>query len=142
MKGVTAFSIALPYAMTSEFAFMNKSKIPFVRLVFVGLVILGVVVHIQSLDGLHGRIFKLIEGAETDYAKGYTNEAFRRIKVGQTQDEVIEIVGEPFNYERVKLRSRSRWMYSRSPNSRHYLHRGIRFEDGHVIEVEHHFYFD
>jgi hypothetical protein len=107
------------------------------------LLLLGLVFfHIQSLDGIHGRLLELALGADTEYARGYTDAAFASVRVGQTQKEVIDALGEPFTKTPAPRTGKERWMYSRSPTSIHYRYREVQLVDGIVWEKRNHFYID
>ena len=100
-----------------------------------------VVVHVLSVDGLHGRLLSLCRITDTEYAKGYSDLRFRQISVGDTQERVVDVLGEPL----IKGKSRNRgewWNYSRSPGSTHYLYRGLQLKDGVVVAKISHFYVD
>jgi hypothetical protein len=123
---------------------MKKSRKPIALLSLVFLGIVGVYAHQQTIDGLHGRLLAILGMTDTEYAKGYSDSAFKKIEIGQSPEEVIEILGKPFNYEKEqrKRASNGLWVYSRSPNSRDYLFRRVRFKDGKVSEVDGHYYVD
>ncbi len=123
---------------------MKYSKKPIAILSLASLGIIGIYLHQQSIDGLHGRFLVILGTTDTEYAEGYSDSAFKRIEIGQSPEEVIELLGKPFNYEseQRKRASNRRWMYSRSPNSRDYLFRRVQFKDGKVSEVDGFYYVD
>ncbi len=123
---------------------MKKSKIPIILLGVVALTLFGIFMHKQSIDGLPGYLFARLVETDTEYTEGYSDSGFRKINIGQTSEEVLEILGKPFNFEREqrKRKLNGRWMYSRSPGSTHYLYREVRFKEGKVFEVDGHFYID
>ncbi len=123
---------------------MKRSRKPIVLWSIVILVSTGVYVHQHSIDGLHGRLLTVLLMPVTEYAEGYTDSGFKKIRIGQSPEEVVEILGKPFNYEyeQSKRAGNGRWIYSRSPNSRDYLYREVRFKNGQVSEVDGHYYVD
>jgi outer membrane protein assembly factor BamE (lipoprotein component of BamABCDE complex) len=97
-------------------------------------------VHVRSPDGIDGLILACVLRADTEYGKGYTDAGFKKIQVGQTAEEVRNLLGEPVWIARG--RGGQRWMYSQSPTSTHYRYREVRFINGKVLEKRSHFYFD
>jgi outer membrane protein assembly factor BamE (lipoprotein component of BamABCDE complex) len=119
----------------------RNSLLPYVTLI--ALLLLGLVLlHLQSLDGLHGRLLESAFGADTEYTKGYTDAAFAKVRAGQTKQEVIDALGEPFTKSPSHISGKERWMYSRSPTSTHYRYREVQLVDGVVVEKRNHFYID
>ena len=99
----------------------------------------------NSLDGIKGNILSLLFWPNTEYAEGYSDTGYRKIQPGFTQEQVIDILGEPF-YANEDWNSRSqneiRWWYSRSLRNTHYRMREVRFVDGTVSRKVHYFYVD
>jgi hypothetical protein len=95
-----------------------------------------------KIEGYSGLICEIIwPGDDTKYAQGYSHEKFLSIKIGMTEKEVINILGEPL----------MRWepekqllglQYSDTPSSWNYHLRQVYLKDGFVKEVIGYFYID
>jgi hypothetical protein len=101
-----------------------------------------------ALDGFEGELFGLVFKTDTRYAAGYEHPKFRAIEIGMTEQQVIEILGEPL----------SRWCpyqfcdcdkahfvgfeYSESPSDTHYRLRQVYLDQGKVAEIRSEFYID
>jgi hypothetical protein len=51
--------------------------------------------HAYSLEGLHGWMFARMMEEDTMYAPGFSDAAFRRIRHGMTEADVIRVVAPP-----------------------------------------------
>lgn len=84
---------------------------------------------------------------DTQYASGYDENKFRRIRTGFTKDLVLQLIGEPLN-KRVynpgdEEKLEEYWWYSKSPSSTHFHHRFIVFSNKGVVKrLGHEFYVD
>jgi hypothetical protein len=108
-----------------------------------------VLVHFLSPDGWGGIILKRGGWDSTEYTKGYSDSAFRRISRGMSEADVLSLIGEPM--ERFGMRKDASyddgwqyrpdspdaegWDYSRSRNSSHYRMRIVVFRSGKVFDV-------
>lgn len=113
------------------------------RIVVVGstLVVGGVMLHRTLIDGLDGFLFSLVLREDTEYAPGYSDDAFSAVHAGMSGQRVLELLGEPL--QRVSSEGHAEtWRYSRSPSDSHYGVRAIRLVEGHVVAVFHEFYVD
>lgn len=94
------------------------------------------------IEGYTGLIWEWIfPNHDTVFSEHYTHEGFLRIEEGMTEDQVLEILGEPIN----------RWTpkedylgltYSQSPGSTHYRLRQIYLTEGRVKEIYGYYYTD
>jgi hypothetical protein len=99
-----------------------------------------------SLSDTADYLAALVTGDErTKYAPGFTEEAFSRVRVGMTRDEVHTLLGEPL------VRSSPSWLWPEAgwrysdqvTGTSHYHQRDISFSrDGRVTEIVRGFYFD
>jgi hypothetical protein len=117
-------------------------------LIFVALVaFIGGLIFVNNylLDGIHGwfvsRVLGFGKDEDTEYSRGYSDQAFRTIKVGMTEQEVLAILGPPL--ERASLGgTRETWRWSRSPGSKSYRVRAVVFEARRVVAIHREFYVD
>ncbi len=60
------------------------------------LIFVGIFVHHNTLDGLDGLFLRLLFfERNTVFAQGYSDKAFKKIKIGMSSSEVISLVGSP-----------------------------------------------
>ena len=116
------------------------------RLVVVGLAGLLVLLalHVYLLDGIDGWFFsKLAVGGEhTRYASGYTDSAFRSVRVGMSKDEVLGLLGVPLNTWFLDPERLEVWAYTLSPSDSSYRIRVVHFREGLVVHKVSEFYVD
>ena len=108
------------------------------------LLLLGLT-FLQPMDGYGGWFLSLFAQKEdTVYAPRYTDSSFRKIKIGMTEQDVMELVGKPLEAYAVERRGRQcvGWRFSRSEKGTSYKVRSILFSDGRVFEVFRDFYLD
>ncbi len=118
----------------------------YIKIVICLIVVFGTIIHFYWLDGLGWAIVEFTVG-QTTYAPGYREYKFRRIRVGMTEEEVIEILGRPPGKSH---RNPDIWFYAygkniledKYPEENLYTQRIIEFDNGNVINTCHHFYFD
>lgn len=88
---------------------------------------------------------------ETDskYSVGYSHNKFGQIKIGMTEKQVIEIIGEPLvrwqPYLYTNYRDKSHFVglqYSESPSSTNYRLRQVYVDRGKVAEIISYYYLD
>jgi hypothetical protein len=87
---------------------------------------------------------------DTEYAPGYSEAAFDSIQIGDSEEKVLAVLGEPI--DRVTLdpsncgdctQTMTFLAYSHSPSSASYVSRVIVIDDaGRVIEIRHEVYWD
>ena len=76
-------------------------------------------------------VLRMLE--RTTYAPGYTEEAFKKITIGMSQDTVLELLGEPLNKTRWENGSET-WRYSKSAGDTDYRLRSVLIKDDKVIK--------
>ena len=77
---------------------------------------------------------------DTQYAAGYSEEAFQSIRGGDTREEVLERLGEPLRVYGVNDEVLS---YSMSPSGSNYLMRDIVLDaEGCVTEIRREIWWD
>ena len=94
-----------------------------------------------SLDGIRGAIFSTVFHDTTVYAPNYTDAAYLRIRVGETEEDVLKILGEPFEHDSPDGYV-ARWRYAKSRSDSHYRMRQISFKNGRVVSKEHYYLVD
>lgn len=101
-------------------------------------------VHASSVNGWVSALAPGF-GFETEYAPGYSEEAFREIEPGMLQEDVLQRLGEPLfrdwdhglglGYTPIFMdRGEECWHWSRSATYTHYSVRTTHFQDGVVSE--------
>jgi outer membrane protein assembly factor BamE (lipoprotein component of BamABCDE complex) len=107
--------------------------------------VLAVIVWVQmaatSLDGVSGAIISIPFHDTTVYAPNYTDAAYRRIKVGETEEDVRKMLGEPFEHDSPDGYV-ARWRYAKSRSDSHYRMRQVSFKNGRVVSKEHYLLVD
>jgi len=121
-------------------------------LVVLGLVIItDLIINFDRimLDGVSGEISSLVFPPDTRFSEGYSHKKFRRIEIGMTQEQVVEILGKPLDiwkpYELTKYIEKRHYVafqYSESPSSVDYRLRQVYFDNGIVAEIINYYYFD
>lgn len=132
-----------PFGPISEYSAhnMRRAAVTFVLGVLVGAVFGGgAVLRYYTLDGIWGWFFSSL-GDDTEYAPGYSDHGFRRIRIGMTEQEVLSLVGPPL--ARGPMRGTNQtWVWSRSPSDGNYRVRTVIFENERVSKVNHGFHLD
>lgn len=104
-----------------------------------------------SLDGFAGVFFGDFSSEDTtEYASGYSDKGFRKLRKGMTEKEVRALLGEPirvWEYRPPKELREKRlpaigWTYSRTPNDDSYRIRVVHFQEGEVSRIFSEFYVD
>jgi hypothetical protein len=98
-----------------------------------------------ALDGFEGELCGLVFKTDTRYAAGYEHPKFCAIKIGMTEQQVIEILGEPLSRWQPYVGEKGHFVglqYSESPTSTHYRLRQVYLDYGRVAEVISYFYLD
>jgi hypothetical protein len=62
--------------------------------IVVGLLLLGAI-HYRALDGIDGAVLAVLLRADTRYAAGYSDTAFRSIAKGMSEEDVHSRLGRP-----------------------------------------------
>jgi hypothetical protein len=78
----------------------------------------------------------------TEYSKDYSEDAFRRVSIGMTMDEVAQVAGKPLEEYLVPHSGQTGWRYTRSVRDGNYRVRVVLFHDGRVVKIKREFYLD
>jgi hypothetical protein len=105
-------------------------------------------IHWTTVDGIGGVLLGLIVGEDTGYTTGYSDEGWRSIRVGMTEEDVHGILGAPQNRRRLdpglyhldEQQFTERWSWS--PNDTNFRCRVIQFQRGRVVAIHSGFYLD
>jgi len=98
-----------------------------------------------KLDGLSGEIFGLLIESDTQYSGKYSHKKFSKLRVGMTEEQVVNLIGEPLSKWQPYTGEKSHYIgfvYSKSPSSTNYRYRLVNFEHGKVAEIVSYFYTD
>ena len=120
----------------------------FFIIIFIIVILFGIDIIINSdrvkLDGKIAEIQTLFFTSDTKYSEKYTHEKFNEIKIGMSEKEVVNILGEPISKfkphkdsRNIKLINHVAYQYSYSPSSSHFRVRNVIFDQGKVIEIIH-----
>jgi len=87
------------------------------------------------LDGVDGWVVASLGSQEdTEYAAGYSDEAFRRVRLGMATPDVMALLGPPL--ERAWLAgAKETWRWSRGVGDRTHRVRAVIFEMDRVVEI-------
>jgi hypothetical protein len=105
------------------------------------LVLVGAFRAATSLDGVRGAFFSILFADTTVYAPNYTDLGYRSIRIGETEESVLRILGEPTEHDSPDGYV-ARWRYTKSKSDSHYRMRQISFKNGRVVSKEHYFLVD
>lgn len=92
-------------------------------------------------DGLNGAAIATVLGEDTQYARDYSESAFRNIEAGMSEHQVRSLLGEPLTKMALNSNGES-WRYTKSPSDSHYHLRSVVFRDHAVVRIFHEFYVD
>lgn len=111
------------------------------------LVAAGVAIFILlPIDGYGGWVLSFLADKEdTVYASGYSDEGFRRIRPGMSEQEVVDLLGAPlekYSFEDDHGVQRVGWRYSKSAHGQSFRIRAVVFDEGRVKSVFREFYLD
>lgn len=84
---------------------------------------------------------------DTEYAPGYSEAAFRSVRIGDSREEVIALLGEPLFVHSVGVEGTETWgewlRYFWSPSSENYLVRQFMLDsEGRVVKILRKVYWD
>jgi hypothetical protein len=65
------------------------------RLALIVLVIIGAWYHFTSLDGVSGLVLRWVLRDDTEFARGYSDSAFRALHRGMSEEQVLTLLGRP-----------------------------------------------
>lgn len=101
------------------------------------------------IDGPGAELLSLMAPTETEYAEGYSHAGFNKIRIGMSEQEVLDILGEPLTrwapYRPPRFPDKAQIVgleYSRSPSSKSYRLRQVNIDKGVVAEIRGYFYVD
>jgi hypothetical protein len=98
--------------------------------------------EVYALDGWAGCFLPALYTREdTEYAPGYSHAAFRKLRLGMSDSDVLALLGPPLERYPVKGLDEG-WRWTRSPRDRSYRTRVVLFQNGTVSEIRHGFYLD
>ena len=87
-------------------------------------------------------IFVFFFTFDTEYAPGYSEEMFRAVKVGDSKEEILSLLGQPLRVYDLGT-DREVLGYSISPSGSNYLMRDIVLDsEGRVVEIRSQAYWD
>jgi hypothetical protein len=115
---------------------MPLTRLPRVTLIATVAATAVIVVYLWGAKDLIGEVVLFAMGDDTEYAAGFTEEKFDAIRVGDAEDRVLAILGDPIKL--VESRSNERThvlLYATSPRSTHYRRRVVVIADSVVKEV-------
>lgn len=106
--------------------------------------------HRIKIDGWGAEWFSILFGEDTVYSNDFSNRNFRKIKIGMTEKQVLDLLGQPlskFAYRWVnnKTYNNKRFIglkYSETPNGGDYRLRIIYIDKGIVVGIMGEFYLD
>jgi hypothetical protein len=123
---------------------LSKSERAVVAAAF--LAVAGVLAFFfQPLDGYGGwALSVLAQKEDTVYSPNYSDSGFRKIAVGMTEAEVVQLVGKPLEVYSVDKEGKqcTGWRFSRTTKGASYRMRSVLFSDGRVTEIFREFYLD
>lgn len=94
------------------------------------------------LDGWEGARYGLFLPTDTEFARGYSEAAFARIRTGMSMAEVESLLGRPLR-EYTSYVGTKVWNYSLSPGDTNYRARTLLFDGRERVDrVLHEFYVD
>lgn len=105
---------------------------------------MAISVALTRLESPKDQLLTLAFGDDgTVYAPGYSESAFRSIRLGMTTEQVKAILGAPLAEGKDENGAPVIWRYSASPRKGNYHYRGVRFDaKGNVVERIAEFYVD
>ena len=111
------------------------------------MVIVGIVTIIIALFFLNQDfkefVLSSISEEETVYAKGYSDKAWNEVKINDTKERVIQLLGDPLKIYKSDDGSSSYYYTDQGPKDTNYRMRTIIFnKEGRVIEKVREFYVD
>jgi outer membrane protein assembly factor BamE (lipoprotein component of BamABCDE complex) len=89
-------------------------------------------VYWAPIDGWIGNLFLAVDGEDTEWALGYSDDAFRVVHIGMSRKEVYAILGKPFEtWSWVQDEVYEAW--TRSPGDTNFRQRQVIFKGDRVI---------
>lgn len=127
---------------------MNTTRRPafgrkFSLLLFVTIVALTIPLFFRwwPIDGVFGNLLPIGVTEDTEWAAGYSDAAFREVRIGMKRDDVYALLGRPIQkWNWIKGEVHESW--TRSPGDTTYRERQIVFKGDTVVKNIGEFYFD
>jgi len=107
--------------------------------IFALLAIIGVIIHMTTRDGLKGVIADMFFEDSTQYAPGYSDNAFRTVKIGMSESQVYTLLGQPLDSHTT---DGNLYLLYSIPKKSHFRDRRVILHDGVVTEKNAEFYVD
>jgi hypothetical protein len=95
---------------------------------------------VTRLDGRLG-VFGFLLLPDTEYAPGYSDWRFLKVREGMPAAEVSALLGAPLRINESE-HGEQVWIYSRSPHDTHFRCRTVTVRDGVVVGIHAEFYVD
>lgn len=111
-------------------------------LVFIGIIVFIIALIFINKD-FQEFVLSSISEEETTYAKGYSDKAWDEVKINDTFEKVLKLLGEPLKIYKANDGSFSYHYTYQGPRDTNYRIRAIFFnKEGRVIEKLKEFYVD
>lgn len=106
--------------------------------------------HRIQIDGWGAEWYSIFFGEDTVYSKDFSNRNFRKVKIGMTEKQVVNLLGQPLSKFAYKWVDNKTYLdkrfigfkYSETPNSSDYRLRIIHIDKGIVVGIMGEFYLD
>lgn len=129
---------------------MNKSLswAMFLNRRVAALVIIGLLVCVLAMSRavrveLQETVLSKLYDEETVFAPGYSKKSWNAVRIGDTEDRVIQLLGEPLSRDQGGDGSRFYRYSAQGPRNTNYRARGIFFSaSGRVARIKAEFYLD
>ena len=131
------------------YANMNRFK-KFAAIFFgAPIVLVGVIAwsrpKLSFLDGSSGLVAGILFGEDTEYTPGYSEQAWTKVQVGMSLQQVRTLIGPPQKHWPISDTKDpgtfgERWSYS--PGDTNFRCRVLIFREGHVYDKHQEFYVD
>lgn len=111
---------------------------------WIAVVLVTLIYVCEPIDGYGGwAVSHLAQIDYTEYSAGYSDRGFRQVRVGMTEQQVRELIGEPLDTYSVRHSLDDvGWRYARSPRSHSYHVRVVLFKTGRVSRIFRDYYVD
>ena len=109
--------------------------------VIFGAVIAMLVLGSRRIDGVLGLLGETFYVDQTNYAPGYSDYNFIRIRVGMSKGEVLKLIGEPIEWKTIPA-SETIGYWSQACCAGNYKNRVVMFREDVVYKVFSEYYWD
>ena len=103
------------------------------------LLVVGLAIHLTTLDGIGGVLSSMVWEDSTQYAPGYTPAAFRCVRVGMKEEQVYALLGTPLDRH---LCDGTVYLWYSKPQKAHFRDRRVMLRSRRVIGTNAEFYVD